>query len=430
MERFDFSDRQAQAILDMRLARLTGLERDRLQAEYEELERTIARLQAILADEHLLVEVIKTEIAEIRDKYSDDRRSELSVIEGEIDVEDLIAEEDMVVTLTRHGYVKRIAASTYRQQRRGGRGVSGMTTKEEDYAVQMCVVNTHAEIMFFTNFGRCYSLKCFQIPEAGRTARGTAIVNLLQIAGEEKVSTMLPMPRESEAGRYNLVFGTRMAMVKKTPLEDYVNLSKRGLIAINLREGDELIGVRLSTGEDELIMGSRKGMAIRFSEKHVRAMGRAATGVRAMKLREGDEIIDMAMIEPDTDVLAITALGYGKRTSPDEYREQGRNGYGIRAMNLTDKTGEMAALLVVHPDEDLLLITDEGTIIRSAVDSIRLCGRYTQGVKLMRLNEGARIIGVARADREEPEPDADIPQGDETEAGEQPAETPSDDGTV
>ncbi len=409
MERFDFSDRQAQAILDMRLARLTGLERDRLQAEYEELERTIARLTAILADEHLLVEVIKGEITEIRDKYSDERRSELSVIEGEIDVEDLIAEEDMVVTLTRQGYVKRVSASTYRQQRRGGRGVSGMTTKEEDYAVQMCVVSTHAEIMFFTNFGRCYSLKCYQIPEAGRAARGTAIVNLLQIAGEEKVSTMLPMPRESETAKYNLVFGTRMAMVKKTPLQDYVNLSKRGLIAINLREGDELIGVRLSSGEDELLMGSRKGMAIRFSEKHIRAMGRGATGVRAMRLRAGDEIIDMAMIEPDTDVLAITSLGYGKRTSPDEYREQGRNGYGIRAMNLTEKTGDMAALLLVHPDEDLLLITDEGTIIRSAVDTIRLCGRYSQGVKLMRLNEGARVIGVARADREEVDEAAEAP---------------------
>ena len=414
MERFAFSDRQAQAILDMRLARLTGLERDRLQAEYEELERTIARLQAILADEKLLVEVIKTEITEIRDKYSDDRRSELSVVEGEIDVEDLIAEEDMVVTLTRQGYVKRITASTYRQQRRGGRGVSGMTTKEEDYAVQMCVVNTHQEIMFFTNYGRCYALKCFQIPEAGRTARGTAIVNLLQIAGEEKVSTMLPMPRDAEAADYNLVFGTRLAMVKKTPLQDYVNLSKRGLIAINLREGDELIGVRLSTGEDELLLGSRKGMAIRFSEKHIRATGRAATGVRAMKLREGDEIIDMAMIEPDTDVLAITALGYGKRTSPEEYREQGRNGYGIRAMNLTEKTGDMAALLLAHPDEDLLVITDEGTIIRSAVDSIRLCGRYTQGVKLMKLNEGAKIIGVARAEREETE---------DTDAQPEPAQT-------
>ena len=409
MERFGFSDRQAQAILDMRLARLTGLERDRLQAEYEELERTIARLTAILADEQLLIGVIRTEISEIRDKFSDPRRTELSIVEGEIDVEDLIAQEDMVVTLTRHGYVKRVSASTYRQQRRGGRGVSGMTTKEEDYAVQVCVVNTHQEIMFFTNRGRCFSLKCFQIPEAGRAARGTAIVNLLQIAGEEKVSTMLPMPRDSEDRDYNLVFGTRMAMVKKTPLADYVNLSKRGLIAINLREGDELIGVRLSTGEDELIMGSRKGMAIRFSERHVRAMGRNATGVRAMKLREGDEIIDMAILEPGAQILAITSGGYGKRTDPEEYREQGRNGYGVRAMNLTDKTGEMAAILPVLPEEDILLITDDGTIIRSAVDDIRLCGRFTQGVRLMRLQGDARIIGVARADREEAPEEAEAP---------------------
>ena len=411
MERFDFSDRQAQAILDMRLARLTGLERERLQAEYAELERTIARLQAILADEKLLIGVIKQEISEIRDKFSDNRRTELSVIEGEIDVEDLIAEEDMVVTLTKHGYVKRVSASTYRQQRRGGRGVSGMTTKEEDYAVQVCVVNTHAEIMFFTNLGRCFSLKCFQIPEAGRTARGTAIVNLLQIAGEEKVSTMLPMPRESDADRYYLVFGTRLAMVKKTPLSDFVHLSKRGLIALNLRDGDELIGVRLSTGEDELLMGSRQGMSIRFSERHIRAMGRAATGVRAMKLREGDEIIDMAVIEPETEVLAITSGGFGKRTNPEEFREQGRNGYGIRAVKLTEKTGDLAALLLVRPEEDILLITDDGTIIRTAVNTIRVCGRAASGVKLMRLQEGARVAGVARAEQEEAEDEAELADG-------------------
>ncbi|MBR3493879.1 MAG: DNA gyrase subunit A [Clostridia bacterium] len=424
MERFGFSDRQAQAILDMRLARLTGLERDRLQAEYEELQHTIARLTAILGDEQLLLGVIKQEISEIRDKFSDPRRTELSIVEGEIDVEDLIAEEDMVVTLTKQGYVKRVSASTYRQQRRGGRGVSGMTTKEEDYAVQVCVVNTHAEIMFFTNRGRCFSLKCFQIPEAGRTARGTAIVNLLQITGEEKVSTMLPMPRDSEADRYHLVFGTRLAMVKKTELSEYRNLSKRGLNAINLREGDELIGVRLSTGEDELLMSSRQGMAIRFSERHVRNMGRMATGVRAMRLREGDEIIDMAVLEPGCEVLAITTGGYGKRTSPEEYREQGRNGYGIRAIRLTEKTGELAALLLAHEDEDILLITDDGTIIRSAVSEIRLCGRASQGVRLMRLQEGARVVGVARAEKEESEEDSPAPV--ETALPENPEEDTPD----
>ena len=399
MERFAFTDKQAQAILDMRLARLTGLERERLLEEYNELEKTIAHLQAILGDEKLLMDVIKTEISEIRDKFSDDRRTELTTVEGEIDVEDLIQEEDMVVTLTRQGYVKRIAKSTYRAQHRGGRGVSGMTTKEEDYAVQMRVVSTHDEIMFFTNLGRVYRLKCYQIPEAGRQARGTAMVNLLQISGSEKVTTMVPVP--GATGEHNLVMATRGGMIKKTPFGEFQNLRKNGLIAIVLKEDDELVGVELTDGQDEIMMGTRKGMCIRFNEKHIRPMGRASMGVHAMKLDEGDEIIDMCPLNAGSEVLAITTLGYGKRTSPDEYREQGRNGKGIRAMNLTDKTGDLAALLLVNPEDDLLLITDDGTIIRTAVEDIRFCGRNTQGVRVMKLAEGSQVIGVARADKEE-----------------------------
>ena len=406
MERFAFTDKQAQAILDMRLARLTGLERERLLEEYNELENTIARLQAILGDEKLLMDVIKTEISEIRDKFSDDRRTELTTVEGEIDVEDLIQEEDMVVTLTRQGYVKRIAKSTYRAQHRGGRGVSGMTTKEEDYAVQMRVVSTHDEIMFFTNLGRVYRLKCYQIPEAGRQARGTAMVNLLQISGNEKVTTMVPVP--GATGEHNLVMATRGGMIKKTPFGEFQNLRKNGLIAIVLKEDDELVGVELTDGQDEIMMGTRKGMCIRFNEKHIRPMGRASMGVHAMKLDDGDEIIDMCPLNAGSEVLAITTLGYGKRTSPDEYREQGRNGKGIRAMNLTDKTGDLAALLLVNPEDDLLLITDDGTIIRTRVEDIRFCGRNTQGVRVMKLAEGSRVIGVARADRdEEPEESAE-----------------------
>ena len=399
MERFAFTDKQAQAILDMRLARLTGLERERLLEEYNELEKTIARLQAILGDEKLLMDVIKTEISEIRDKFSDDRRTELTTVEGEIDVEDLIQEEDMVVTLTRQGYVKRIAKSTYRAQHRGGRGVSGMTTKEEDYAVQMRVVSTHDEIMFFTNLGRVYRLKCYQIPEAGRQARGTAMVNLLQISGSEKVTTMVPVP--GATGEHNLVMATRGGMIKKTPFGEFQNLRKNGLIAIVLKEDDELVGVELTDGQDEIMMGTRKGMCIRFNEKHIRPMGRASMGVHAMKLDDRDEIIDMCPLNAGSEVLAITTLGYGKRTSPDEYREQGRNGKGIRAMNLTDKTGDLAALLLVNPEDDLLLITDDGTIIRTAVEDIRFCGRNTQGVRVMKLAEGSQVIGVARADKEE-----------------------------
>ena len=399
IERFDFSEKQAQAILDMRLARLTGLERERLMEEYEELERTIARLRAILADEQMLMGVIKDELIVIRDKFADERRTELTTIEGEIDVEDLIAEEDMVVTLTREGYVKRIAKSAYRAQHRGGRGVSGMTTKEEDYAVQMRVVNTHAEIMFFTNLGRVYRMKCYQIPEAGRQARGTAIVNLLQISGSEKVTTIVPVPAVTEG--HNLVMATRSGMIKKTPFEEFQNLRKNGLIAIVLKEEDELVGVELTDGQDEIMLGTRKGMSIRFNEKHIRPMGRASMGVHAMRLDEGDYIIDMCPLNAGSEVLAITALGYGKRTSPDEYREQGRNGKGIRAMNLTEKTGDLAALLLVNPEEDILLITDDGTIIRTSVEDVRLCGRATQGVRIMKLAEGSQVVGVARADKEE-----------------------------
>ena len=408
IDRFAFSDKQAQAILDMRLARLTGLERDRLQQEYDDLEKEIARLQAILSDEHLLMEVIKTEITAIRDKFADKRRTELTTIDGEIDVEDLIQEEDMVIVLTRQGYVKRTPKSVYRAQNRGGRGVTGMVTKEEDYTVQMRVMSTHDQVMFFTNKGRAYTLKCYQIPEASRTARGTAIVNLLQIASDEKVTCMVVV--SDALGEENLVMATRQGMIKKTPYSEFANLRKNGLIAIVLKEDDELIGVVRTDGNDEILLGSRKGMCIRFNEKHIRPMGRASMGVKSMKLDEDDEIIDMMPIEEGADVLSITSLGYGKRTNPDEYREQGRNGKGILAAKLTDKTGDLTALLMVQPDEDILLITDDGTIIRNRVEDIRICGRNSQGVRLMKLQEGSRIISVARADKEEEADEASEPE--------------------
>ncbi len=422
IERFEFSEKQAQAILDMRLARLTGLERDRLQAEYDELQVEIARLQGILADEAKLMAVIREEILAIRDKFADERRTELTTIDGEIDVEDLIAEEDMVVTLTKQGYVKRITKSAYRSQNRGGRGVSGMTTKDEDYATQMRVMGTHDEIMFFTNLGRVYMIKCYQIPEAGRQARGTAIINLLQIGSGEKVTRMVPVPKGSDKTEYNIVMATREGMIKKTPFEEFRNLRKNGLIAIVLKEGDELIGVELSSGEDELLLGTRKGMCIRFNESHIRPMGRASMGVKSMKLAEDDIVIDMAPIELGATVLAITEGGYGKRTSPDEYREQGRNGKGIRAINLTDKTGDLAALLLVHEEEDILLITDDGTIIRTPAADVRLCGRNTQGVRVMKLADGSKVIGVARAEKEEETDVSEIVAEMNGEVVESPAE--------
>ncbi|MDD3334528.1 MAG: DNA gyrase subunit A [Eubacteriales bacterium] len=401
IETFEFSDKQAQAILDMRLARLTGLERERLEEEYAELEKTIAYLRSLLENEALLMGVIKEEMGAIRDKFGDDRRTELTHMEGEIDIEDLIQSDDMAVTMTHFGYVKRLPKSTYRAQHRGGKGVSGMTTREEDFVERLIIVNTHEDIMFFTNRGRVYTLKCYQIPEAGRTARGMAIVNLLQIAGDEKVTAMIPVPKDAK--EHYLVMMTRKGMMKRTPYSEFANLRKAGLIAITLKEDDELVSVNLTDGTMSMIIASRLGRALRFNESAVRIIGRTGMGVHAMRLREDDEIIDMSMLLEGQQVLAITTNGYGKRTDPDEYREQGRNGMGIKAMNLTDKTGVLAAQLAVNLDEDILLITDDGTIIRMSVDSIRESGRSTQGVRLMRIAEGAQIVAVARAEQEQEE---------------------------
>ena len=413
MDAFEFSEKQAQAILDMRLARLTGLERDKLLSEYAELEKTIAYLQSLLDDENKLMGVVKDEMGEIKRRYADPRRTELSVIDGEIDVEDLIPVDDMVVSLTNLNYVKRLPKSTYRAQNRGGKGVSGMTTREEDFARQIRIASTHDDILFFTNRGRVYTLKCYMIPEAGRTAKGTAIVNLLQLTGGERVTTMIPMPDMPEG--HFMMMATRDGYIKKTPLAEFENLRKSGLIAIALPDDDELVSVELSNGQDDVMLSSRQGMAVRFNEKHVRAMGRTARGVHSMKLAEGDEVISMAVVEPEGKVLSITELGYGKRTDPEEFTVHGRNGKGVLAMKLTEKTGSLTAQLLVQDDEDILLITDDGTIIRTPADEIRVCGRVTQGVRLMRIQEGSRVIGVARAEREEPDQEEDIPSASDDE---------------
>ena len=406
MERFGLSDKQAQAILDMRLARLTGLERERLQEEYAELEKTIAYLRAVLADEKLVLGIVRDEILAIKEKYADERRTEITAMDGEIDPEDLIQEDNVVVTLTHYGYVKRIPCATYRSQNRGGKGVMGMTTREEDYAEKLLVTSTHAEIMFFTNKGRVYSLKGYEIPEAGRTARGTAIVNLLQLDGGEKVTAMIPLPKEREEGY--LVMATRNGLIKKTGSEEFANLRKMGLIAIVLREDDELIGVELTQGDSELMMATRMGQAIRFSENDVRPMGRNSMGVRSIDLAEGDEVISVAKVEEGKHVLAITQNGYGKRTAIEEFRTQSRGGKGVLAMRLTDKTGLMAAQMLVDEQEDIMLITDDGTIIRMPVEGISVIGRVAQGVRVMRVEDERRIVGVTTADREEEEPEEEI----------------------
>ena len=426
IERFGLSDRQAQAILDMRLQRLTGLERDKIEAEYADLQKQIEWFKAVLADEKLLLGVIRDEISEIRNKYADPRRTEISALDGEIDMLDLIEEEDMVVTMTHYGYVKRLPKTTYRAQRRGGKGVMATATREEDFVEQMYVTSTHDPIMFFTNMGRVYQLNCYEIPEAGRTARGTAIVNLLQLSPGEKVTTMLPVPAEKVAGHY-LVMATRKGTIKRTELSEFTNLRKSGLIAIVLREDDELIGVRLTTGGGDILVGTRQGMAIRFAEEDMRPIGRSSMGVKSIDLDDGDDVIDVALVEEGAQVLSITENGYGKRTDIDEYRLQGRGGKGVKAMNLTEKTGPLAAQLLVHDQEDLLIITTDGTVIRTPVSAISVQGRATQGVRLMRVDEDTKVICVARAEAEPEELDEEIPEeaienAEATESTENPEE--------
>jgi DNA gyrase subunit A len=339
------------------------------------------------------------------------------VIEGEIDIEDLIAPDDMVVTLTNFGYIKRLTKSTYRAQNRGGRGVSGLSTREEDFVRRLTIVNTHEEIMFFTNRGRAYSLMCYQSPEAGRTARGIAIVNLLALPGDEKVTAMIPVPNDG-IDEYNLVMMTRDGYIKKTPYAEFASIRKSGIIALTLNEGDQLVSVELTDGKQSLLLASRLGKTIRFDEGAIRPTGRTSRGVYAMKLGKSDYMIDMSVIGGNNSVLSISEGGYGKRTNPEEYHEQGRNGKGVIAMKLTEKSGPMVAQLCVPDHEDILLITDEGVIIRMAVDDIRTTGgRNTQGVRLMRLAEGAKIVAVARAEQEEEEPDVTEAPGDADEPG-------------
>ena len=401
MTTFGLSEKQAQAILDMRLQRLTGLERDKLQDEYNALVEQIRYLNNVLASEDMVMGIIKDEILEIKRKYADERRTEISALEGEIDMMDLIQEEDMVVTISHFGYVKRLAKATYRAQRRGGKGVTAATTREEDFIEQLYVTNTHDAIMFFTNRGRVHQKYCYEIPEAGRTARGTAIVNLLNLDPGEKVTAVLPVPEEKMKGHY-LVMATRGGTIKRTELSEFANLRKSGLIAIVLKEDDDLIAVRLTDGTKELLLGSKKGMAIRFAETDLRPIGRASMGVRSMDLEDGDEVVDMSIVEEGKQVLSITENGYGKRTDIEEYRLQNRAGKGIKAMNLTEKTGLLAAQLLVSNEEDILLITADGTIIRTPVSDISVHGRNTQGVRLMRVGD-SHIVCVAPAEADEEE---------------------------
>ena len=420
MERFSLSDKQATAILDMRLRRLTGLERDKLTDEYGEISKAMSYYRTLLADPQLLHGVIKTEMSEIRRKYADDRRTQITQTFNDIDIEDLIEVEDMAVTMTHFGYIKRTPSATYRAQRRGGRGISGTSVREEDFVEKLFVTSTHTRIMFFTNKGRAFSIKCYQIPEALRTAKGTPIVNLLQLQEAEKVTACFPV---EEGTMQYLVLCTRGGVIKKTSLSEFDNIRKGGLIALNLREEDELISVVASTGYDNFIVASRKGRCIRFREDDVRPMGRTATGVRAIKLEGTDEVVSLEKIALGQQVLTISEYGLGKRTEESDYRCQNRGGKGVAAMTINDRTGELAALHVINVDEDVMIIRDDGTIIRMRTEEIRQVSRHTQGVKLMQVGDGLKVVAAAVVPHEEePEEDNEI-EADET-ASEQQEESP------
>ncbi len=413
MEQFGLSVEQAQAILDMRLQRLTGLEREKIEEEYQELMKKINEYKAILADEQLILAIISEELKEIRDKYADERRSEITIGEESILDEDLIPQEDVIITISHTGYIKRLPVHTYKAQKRGGKGVIGMDTKESDFVEHLFVSNTHHYLMFFTDKGKAYRLKAYEIPDLSRTARGTPIINLIQIEQGEKISAVIPV--EDFNAAQNLFFATEQGIVKKTPLEDYSNIRKVGLIAIGLREDDKLIGVRLTDGNKEIVMGTKDGMSIRFPEGDVRPMGRSATGVKGIQLSEGDAVIDMDIIDPSSSVLIVTSKGYGKRTPVEDYRIQTRGGKGIKTLNITAKNGPVVGLKVVEADEDLMIITSQGTIIRMSIDGISEMGRNTQGVRLINIKDDDEVSTVTRVQKNENDPESDAENEAESE---------------
>jgi DNA gyrase subunit A len=408
-ERFAFSDKQSQHIVDMRLGRLTGLERDKLEAEFRDLVEKITYYQRILAEDSLLLQIVKDELAVVRAKFKDERRTLIEAVdEDEFTDESLIQEEDIVVTLTHLGYVKRQPVDAYRSQHRGGRGVSGMQTREEDFAETILTTTTHHTLLFFTNRGRVYRMKGYQIVESSRQAKGTPIVNLLQLDGGEKIKTIIPV-RDFTDGGY-LMMATREGTVKKTELADYANINKNGLIAMNLRDEDELIGVRLTEGEHDITLVTRQGMSIRFSEQDVRDTGRNTQGVRGIRLDDGDAVVGMAPIESDKNLLVVSDRGFGKRTEFDEYRIQTRGGKGLITYRTTEKTGKLAGIALVDDTNDVILISDSGVIIRMAAAEIPVLLRNTQGVTLMRTKDGV-VVDIAVVDHEEPE--EDVIEGEE-----------------
>ena len=402
MARFELSERQSQAILDMRLRRLTGLERDKIQNEYNDLLALIADLADILAKPERVIAIIKEELDESKRKFADARRTELMV--GEVislEDEDLIEEEDVVITLSNKGYIKRLAQDEFRSQKRGGRGVQGTGVNDDDFVRDIVSTSTHDHLYFMTNKGRVYRLKGYEIPEYGRTAKGLPIVNLLKLDEGETIQTVINAKSDEASDNNHLVFVTRQGLVKRTKEAEFKNIRQNGLIALKLREGDELINVFLTTGNEEIIIGTKFGYSVRFKEDTIRSMSRMAAGVKGVTLRDGDQVVGAAAITEDQEVLIITEKGYGKRTSATEYPTKGRGGKGIKTANITDKNGNLAGIVTVSGDEDIMVITDTGVIIRTAVDNISQTGRATQGVKVMRLDATARIVTFALVEPEE-----------------------------
>ena len=411
IERFSLSDKQAQAIVDMRLGRLTGLEREKLENEYNELQSKIAYYNEILANDSVQYSIIKDELTVVRNKFADPRRTRIEADMDDIMDEDLIKEEDNVITLTHRGYIKRLPVDTYRSQHRGGKGVTGLTTREEDFVETLFITSTHSHILFFTNKGKVFRLKGYELPEASRVAKGTAIVNLLQLDGDEKVSAMFPV-REFTEGQF-ITMGTVQGNIKKTALMQYANIRKGGLIAVTLREGDELMSVKLTDGLNDIIMATRQGQAILFNEQDVRATGRGSMGVIGIRLREGDELVGMETCTNCQYVLNVTERGFGKRTEVDEYRNQTRAGKGVLTYRVTEKTGPLVGMEIVDEDGDVLLINSDGSIIRMHVDEISILGRATQGVTLMRMSDDVQVVSTAKAERYDESEDLEAPESAE-----------------
>ncbi|MCI1859510.1 MAG: DNA gyrase subunit A [Sporolactobacillus sp.] len=394
MNNFSLSEIQAQAILDMRLQRLTGLEREKIEQEYADLVKRIAELKAILADEQKVLHIIRKELREIKEKYNDQRRTEITVGENLIEDEDLIEKEDIVITVSHRGYVKRMPVNTYRNQNRGGRGIRGMKTNEDDFVEHIFQTNTHHHVLFFTNKGRVYQLKGYEIPEFGRDSKGIPIINLIQIDKGERITAFFPV--EQFDNHHYLVFLTRNGITKRSSLADFNNIRKGGLFAITVRDSDELIAVRLTDGKRELIVGTKKGMAIRYNENDVRPMGRTAAGVKAISLDPGDQAVGMGIVDERSDVLIVTEKGFGKRTPSGAYRPQTRGGKGLKTCHITEKNGDVIAMRTVKEDEDLMIITANGVIIRMPVAGISRLGRNTMGVTLIRIDPGDNVAAIAR----------------------------------